>query len=98
MRFKWVDGSGKLGVGSRCYPSGILTLCSTGDQTKTLDKGLRRDDARNFIAATTTNIVPAQAKTQCLCLYACSANYLGTQPPHTGKICPTKQSACTLAR
>jgi hypothetical protein len=44
MRTKWINSSGELAVDSHCYQGEILTVCSTGDQTKTLDPGLRRDD------------------------------------------------------
>ncbi len=74
MRMNWVNSPRELVVDLHCYQGGILTVGSTGDETKTLDPGLRRDDAGNSVVATTTNVVPAQAGTQCLYSYACGTN------------------------
>jgi hypothetical protein len=85
MRLKRVDSFGELGVSLRCYQGGILTVCSTGDQTKTLDPGLRRDDAGNFIVSTTTSVLPAQPGPS---VFACMPEAPTTEAPnhHTPEI------------
>ena len=65
-----MNSSGALGVDLRCYQGGILTVCPTGDQTKTLDPGLRRDDVCCCGDDRITGVIPANAGIQCLSLNA----------------------------